>query len=367
MRIGILTLHSGANYGGTLQCLALYNILKEKGHEVDVIDFKPQLVCSFPKRLLYNLSSNRVFKDLYGMFRHKSNNTKKVLNKSLCYIFDSYRNNLLSFSAPCNELSISDAIMSYDAIIVGSDQVWSSTVRTHLTYMGDWQPPFKGCLYSYAACATTIKYPIVRRKKIKKLLNKFDVISVRDEYSKKFVKQFISQNDIRIDLDPTLLYSFDGMLPLAPPSEKYILIYVLGQEISGSNKVAIEKIKQVIDENVKVIALTVYDEEVGYADRTIKTASPSEWMWYIKNATFVFTDSFHGEVFSIKFNKDFYVYYVEENRASRVIALSHLFHVEDRLITHVENINGKFKKNIDQDDFEKVKVSSITYLNEIAK
>lgn len=367
MKIGILTLHSGVNYGGTLQCIALYNILKEKGHDVDVIDFKPQLTCSFPKRLLYNFLSIRSFKDLYSIFRHNSNKSNKVLNKTLYHTFNAYRNNLLSFSEPCDELSISNATKSYDVIIVGSDQVWSSTVRTHLSYMGDWQPLFIGRLYSYAACATTTKYPIIRKRKIKKLLNKFCAISVRDEYSRNFVRQFIQNNNIRIDLDPTLLYSFDGMLPSEAPTEKFILIYVLGQEIPGGNEAAIDKIKQMADEDVKVIALTVYDENVSYADQTIKTVSPAEWMWYIKNALFVFTDSFHGEVFSIKFNKDFYVYYVEENRASRIIALSHLFHVEDRMVTHVEGINGKFKKNINKEDFENAKASSLSYLNEITK
>ena len=120
-----------------------------------------------------------------------------------------------------------------------------------------------------------------------------------------------------------------------------------------------------IYKNIKVIALTVYEENVSYADETIKNASPSEWMWYIKNAQFVFTDSFHGEVFSIKFNKDFYVYYVEENRASRIIDLSHLFHVEDRMITNVEDINGSFKKQIDKEDFKKAKKASLSYLKEI--
>ena len=52
MKIGILTLHYGANYGGTLQCLALYNILKRAGNEVEVIDFQPRVVAPFYLRIL---------------------------------------------------------------------------------------------------------------------------------------------------------------------------------------------------------------------------------------------------------------------------------------------------------------------------
>lgn len=364
-KIGLLTLHFGANYGGTLQCIALYKILKGYGHEVDVIDFKPEYICSPFKRLLYNVSSLRSFKDLLGLFKRKSSASYNVLNQNLCHIFDVYRHQQLSFTKSCNETSIAEIAKSYEVVVVGSDQVWSSLVRTHLSYMGDWTPSFIGNLYSYAACATTLKFPFVRKHKIKNLLCKFCAISVRDEYSKKFVQQFIPKNNIRIDLDPTLLYSFDEIIPSKTVLGKYILVYVLGKEIPGGNKKAIDRLKNLIDKNIKVIALTIYEENVSYADETIKNASPSEWMWYIKNAQFVFTDSFHGEVFSIKFNKDFYVYYVEENRASRIIDLSHLFHVEDRMITNVEDINGSFKKQIDRDDFKKAKEASLSYLKEI--
>lgn len=364
-KIGLLTLHFGANYGGTLQCIALYKILKGYGHEVDVIDFKPEYVCSPFKRLLYNVSSLRSFKDLLGLFKRKFSASYNVLNQNLCHIFDVYRHQQLSFTKSCNETSIAEIAKSYEVVVVGSDQVWSSLVRTHLSYMGDWTPSFIGNLYSYAACATTVKFPFVRKHKIKSLLCKFCAISVRDKYSKKFVQQFISPNNIRIDLDPTLLYSFDEIMPSKTAFGKYILVYVLGKEIPGGNKKAIDRLKKLLDKNIKVIALTVYEENVSYADETIKNANPSEWMWYIKNAQFVFTDSFHGEVFSIKFKKDFYVYYVEENRASRIIDLSHLFHVEDRMITNVEDINGSFKKQIDRDDFKKAEEASLSYLKEI--
>ena len=93
--------------------------------------------------------------------------------------------------------------------------------------------------------------------------------------------------------------------------------------------------------------------------------SVENFMSLFKYADYVFTDSFHGEVFSIKFNKDFYVYYVEENRASSIIDLSHLFHVEDRMITNVEDINRSFKKQIDREDFKKAKKASLSYLKEI--
>ena len=365
MKIGILTLHSGANYGGTLQCIALYNLLKNNGHIVEVIDFKPTLTASWFKRLLYNISSVRCIGDLEKLFRKKTESCK-VLNKNLTSVFDEYRQNELRFSASCNELSISKVAGGYDIIVVGSDQVWSSTVRTHLTYMGDWIPMFHGKLYSYAACAVTRKYPIIRKSKIRHLLDKFEVLSVRDKSSKEFVCDFLLSREVRIDLDPTLLYSFENTLPTFEDKESYILVYVLGKEMQEGNKIAIDMIKKNVGE-VKVLAITIYDEDVTYADTTIKNATPTQWLAYIKNACFVFTDSFHGEVFSILFKKRFYVYYVEENRASRIIDLSKLFHVEDRVVTETKKMNIHVMSEISFSDYEKMKQESLNYINSIGK
>lgn len=367
MKIGILTLHFGANYGGTLQCISLFNILKNMGNEVEVIDFRPHMVCSLPIRLLYKLFSIRSVNDVKNLICHLEHKKDKVLNNKLLPVFDKFRKTELKLSESCDEVSISRIAESYDLIIVGSDQVWSSTVRNKLTYMGDWSPSFKGQLYSYAACATILKYPYIRKRKITKLLDNFEFISVRDECSKAFVEQFINKNNIRVHLDPTLLYSFEKMIPSTTSTEKYILVYVLGKEIVGGNITAISRIKDIVGNDIKTLAVTIYDEDVNYVDETIKTASPAEWMWYIKNAQFIFTDSFHGEVFSIKFNKDFYVYYVEENRASRIKTLSKMFNVEDRMITNAKCIDGNFKRKIDTTNFDEMKALSISYLKNITQ
>ena len=366
MKLGILTLHSGANYGGTLQCVALYNILKEQGHDVEVINFVPHVSCSLFKRLLYRITSARSVCDLITSFKKPS--STRLLNKQLVKVFNDYREKELTFSESCDEYTIANVAQQYEAIIVGSDQVWSSTVRSHLTYMSDWTPAPSCKLYSYAACAISLRYPIVRKAKIKRLLSRFEAISVRDSKSQAFVEQFLPNRDVRIDLDPTLLYSFDKYLQVDTINvkEPYILVYVLGREITGGNSMAINRIKSIVGD-LKVIALSVYDEDVAYADVTIKSANPTEWMQYIQNARFVFTDSFHGEVFSIKFNKDFYVYYVEENRASRIIALSEMFHAEDRMITKAYSIDGTSLAKISQPMAKKGEKRSYNYIKNIVQ
>lgn len=341
MKIGILTLHYGANYGGTLQCLALYNILKRAGNEVEVIDFQPRVVAPFYLRILYSLMLIRSVKDLISLLLPHKGTKHKSVSRQLVQVFDEFRRKHLILSESCNEYTISHVSQKYDAIYVGSDQVWSSTVRSHLTYFGDWSPQFTGKLYSYAACAVTLKYPFTRKKRIKQLLERFEEISVRDKLSSDFVHQFLPDKKVRIDLDPTLLYSFDDYISaFRPIAEEYILVYVLGDDINGGNQQAIDRIKDLVG-NIKVIAISVYGQDISCADLTIKTAAPEEWINYIKYAKVVFTDSFHCAVFSIKFGTQFYVYYSEENRASRILELSKLFNLKKQVVTSVEGISNQ--------------------------
>lgn len=327
MRIGILTLHSGANYGGTLQCVALYKTLESLGHQVEVIDFKPTQVTNFRQRLMYNLSCVRSISDIVALFRRSSGRSgamPRAINSRLRVVFEQFRSVHLCFSASVNEDSIALLNNNYDCIVVGSDQVWGSFVRNRLTYWGDWTPAFPGKLVSYAACATSEKFPLVRKRRMADLLSRFTCISVRDSTTQNLVKSLIGK-EMPIVLDPTFLYNFHEFTEQPLIAEPYIFVYVLGHEIEGGNRAAIDLLRQKLNKPCKVIAVTVYDQDVSYADTTIKDASPEQWVNLIAHAEFVFTDSFHGSVFALKNNVRFLAYYSEINRASRLVYLSRSF------------------------------------------
>lgn len=339
MRIGILTLHSGANYGGTLQCYALYRLLNNLGHSVEVINYIPTQRTDFLKRFFYAITSIRNFNDIMNLIsRTTIADSNKIVSPLLVRKFDAFRKSNLKLSARVDETSIANINDNYDAIIVGSDQVWSSFVRNKLTYFGDWTPKYSGRLISYAACATNDKYPIIRKKSIGKLLSRFDAISVRDKMSGEFVSKLTGQFP-RIVQDPTILYEFND-IDISTPiiSNPYIFVYVLGKEINGTIKRALELIKNKLNYDFKIISSNIYGEACNYADNTITTLSPFEWLNLIKHAKIVFTDSFHASVFSIKFRTNLISYYVEENRASRLKDLFETVNLSSFLITDSEQI-----------------------------
>ena len=78
-----------------------------------------------------------------------------------------------------------------------------------------------------------------------------------------------------------------------------------------------------------------------YADRVFYDLGPEEWLDMIRNATFVFTDSFHGTLFSLKFHRPFLAYYAEDMRATRFIDLEKRYQIERYLVTSVDEIDTK--------------------------
>lgn len=348
MKIGILTFHFGNNYGGILQCYALQQVLKSLGHDVEIINFKPSRV-SILKRVvnkLKTISSFGVFFRLVFNFVHvnkkqltKPNKANIVANKkSILAAFDRFRSIYLNISEPVNERNIAKKAATYAAIVVGSDQVWTSLFDKYPIYFLDWKPFFEGKRISYAACSAYQYVQSKRAKHLKCMLSHFNAISVRDLTTAKLVMQ-ITGTTPEIVADPTLLYSFDEFFS-EKISEPYILTYILGAEINGGHDVAIRKIKEYYGD-LNVISILIpsgVNDIEKYSDTVYYDLSPDKWVHLFANATFVYTDSFHGVMFSLKFRKQFLAYYVNIIRSSRLIDLKERFSLDDVIVNTVNNI-----------------------------
>lgn len=368
MRVGILTLHSGVNYGGTLQCYALFKLLKQMGHNVKVINFIPTENTSIFQKLLFHISStNLLINDIKKLFKFKNRNSKGHAQPELINIFNKFRRENIELTEVVNEDSIAKLNDDFDLIAVGSDQVWSSFIRSKLTYFGEWSPAYKGRLISVAACATNNDYPTIRRNKIRKLLDRFNSISVRDEKSKLIISRLTSKRVFTV-LDPTQLYDFSEFDTLTSPRQRpYILVYVLGEEHPIGNNRIIKFLKeQISNGDLEVIAISNNGRIVDYADKTLTSVNPAEWLSLIQHAEMVFTDSFHASVFSMKYRRKILGYYAEANRSSRLIDLYNrcnmtyaLLKVTDSLQKIALNFDAYYKDFVEPDQSE-----SMFFLNE---
>ncbi len=338
MKIGLITFSQNYNHGAILQCLATYTWLKKNGFDVDVIKYIPEFDPNlFPKFWQgWGIKRKGFFKKIpmrIMMFRY---------GKKMVKMFDQFRSDNLTFSNPCySDADFSKVAQNYDALICGSDQVWH--FQREAPFFLATECEYKGCKISYAPCCGTIDQPVLRREKIGKWVRDIDFVSVRNDFSKKLIKE-VSGVSAKVVADPTLLVDLSGVskAPEGFSYTNYIVIYILGDEIRGGHQRVIKAIKNKVGDLpvVAIISSAHKPKKFVWADLSIYDAGPAEWVYLISNASFVYTDSFHGVLFSIKANRNFLAYYAEKWRSSRLVDIQERYSLDPFVIDNAEDAEG---------------------------
>lgn len=361
MKIGILTFHYGSNYGGVLQCYALQQVLFNLGHEVQVINYIPSyrikqflIVCRscFKQRGLTGIKS-------LFLYLKYSISCRKV--------FNCFTSKYLNLTKEINDIR-SLRQLDFDVIIVGSDQVWNQSQHKSPIYFLYWTEGMKCKKYSYAACCGQNKIDDYYRETLVKELNDFDGISVRSFETACFVKNLIGETPIVV-CDPTMLYDFSEFK--TQRKNKLIIAYILGNDINGGNNVVIEKIRAKYSK-YKIYALIIGDHFINpcdWADKVLYNVSPSEWVDLIYNSAFVYTDSFHGSIFAMKFGKPLIAYYTSPVSGKRFEDLGKSYNMRN-IITHADQVDRILISNdeMNYNYLERVKSNielSMKFLNNI--
>jgi hypothetical protein len=350
MKIGILTRPCGKNYGGIFQCLALQNVLINNQFEVEVIQFTYKYKNGLARKFLiffsYFFSIKRLYEFVYDAFRFIIYPVKKKpLSAEMMASRNAFIQKYINFTESVNENSIGELSRRYDAIVVGSDIVWKGLGKKYLPYLFDWAPEFGGLRISYAACSgSDTGVPFLNKKKAKIMFQKINAMSVRDMSTYEMVRR-VSGIKPKIVVDPTFLY--DYMPYIGPPaqSQPYIFVYILGNEIKGrgGHNSVISRIKKRYGA-MKVIAVVIADVSLSaedFADEVIYDASPEDWLNLIYYAGFVYTDSFHGCVFSLKYKKNFLGYYSSYSRSSRLKDFAKRYNTEKYIVASTKDMVKK--------------------------
>lgn len=346
MKIGILTFHFGDNYGGVLQCYAMQQLLRERGHEPEVINYEPAPLgrIALLRRGFRRVHSWRTLKAFVGeCFRRfrKQPQVDPAARRAIRQKFDAFRRERLRLSPSLTAETIGAyANAHYDAIIVGSDQVWTSLYDEPAVYFMEWQPEFRGRRLSYAACSAHASVAPGRRERLSALLGKFDAITVRDGTTAQLVANLTGRRPPIVP-DPTVLWSFREMVTDSAAARKpYVLTYILGGEIKGGHAAALARIRQLCAGPVEVRAIVIPSNSqdiVPLADHVHYALRPEEWVDLFAHAAYVYTDSFHAVMFSLKFARPFTAYYRDAVRSSRLIDLKERWHL-DCVVPDVEGI-----------------------------
>lgn len=289
MNVGILTFHWAYNYGALLQAYALYETVTNLGHAVKFIDYAPP-------------GQRGVWYKGWGLL-----SGPRVLPWTLRRLrFDSFRKRFLPMTKRCDsKADLRKMARDFDAVIVGSDQVWNSDIYQAFdpSYFLDFVYKPRCRLISYAACFGDPIQPQEMKNQARPLLHRFDHLSVRNEMSAKLVSD-IAGREAEVVVDPTFLHDFKECLTSNASAQEYIAAYFLSTNHLALSGKALQITKQRIGLPVVSIGLA---RDVSCVDREILSAGPLQWLRILKGGSFVFTESLHGIAFSMKFKKPFVV------------------------------------------------------------
>lgn len=323
MKIGILTQPLRHNYGGTLQNYALQAFLRTKGHQPVTIDldFDPLSEKIFLQMMYwYRTLTGSYKKNLIAVpknIQHFEQNFRSFERKHID-ILRSGRRNLHRSVVKKNNL---------DALIVGSDQTWRKKYNPgniiynmFLDFAKD--IPVKKIAYAASFGHEIWDFTKDETAKIKDLISNFDYVSVREDAGKKLCEEYLNTR-ADVVLDPTLLLSKDHYNTLADTTDGQdsIVVYFLDPTQAKLNFV-----KQFCNRLHKQMHM------IGYRDSHGKYQSIESWLSAIRNADYVITDSFHGTVFSIIFNKPFYSIGNPKRGLSRIKTICDNIGLQDRIL-----------------------------------
>jgi hypothetical protein len=349
-KIGILTYHYKDNFGALLQCYALQEYLKQNGFDAEVINFKPQkniivtIISIIKNQLVYTY---RNFKINHLLIYLKQFKALYVQTKK----FNLFREKYLNISELFDANQRNHDLNKYEVIITGSDQIWNSIDGFYDAYFLIPFVSFNGKRLSYAACRGVKEVKEKDLIILKKALEDYYWVGVRDNQTQEFVHT-ISEQNADVVCDPSMLIDFNHLSVTKSPFKfKYIFVYILGKEIEGGHLKMINAIKNKCG-NLKVVVCYLTNKNPNYfswADIHLFDSSPIEWMNLIKHAEFFYTDSFHGVLFASKFERNFLAFYSEKIRSSRLLDISDRLDLSKNIVSSYEEAIEKGSIHINND------------------
>lgn len=294
-RVGIVTLHLNSNFGGILQAYALQTVIKNLGYSCETITWKDDSILNFASKNL-NL---------------------RILNNSQEF----------------NKIKETD----YDIVVVGSDQIWRKQFLkgdfkdTYLYYpflgfTNNWKINRLAYAASIGVSGRDWEYTEDECKIILETLKFFNGVSVRELQSELESRKKFGKEEIIQAVDPTLLLTAEQYKEICkdiPKNKTNVFAYILD---STDEKRAI---------------ISNYCKNNNYSLNYNTGKNIETWLASFRDTDYVITDSFHGCIFSIIFNKPFICLYNKWRGGARFESLLQLLNTTDNIIYNINDLPTK--------------------------
>lgn len=345
-KIGILTWHYFLNFGSALQAYALKSTIEKLGHRATIINYRSE-----------KHGKPSYWKDLgriaaSKLFSHKG----FALGRQITYPFLRFHHDRLKLHKASTSLNwLKRESEKYDCVVCGSDQIWAPNVLDEaylLTCV-----PEKTAKISYAASIGLNSIPDGLLQTYTEALQRFKHISVREAKGQELLKNGCGIES-KVVLDPTLLLYAENWKELERfPKElnldtgkPYIFCYFLKTD----NQYRIQVEKYANDKGFSVIGYSLNSEDHMWMRDVTGKIGPSEFLWLLRHAEMVITDSYHGTIFSLLHHKNFLTFerFSHDDpicQNSRIDQLKQYFSIADCFVSADEELSDK---SVDYNDFE---------------
>jgi len=320
-KIGILTFHNAHNYGAVLQAYALKTKLNRMGHEASVLNYRNKYIAKTYRKVLHiDFWKRDILPSRWGKVIREVRNVFYGLPEwqRQWKVFENFIGEKL-LDGDNRQLSLEDvAGKDCDVYVLGSDQIWARELTHGMdpAYFGQFAPEKKKI--SYAASVPNGSIPENEKPYFKEYLQSLSHISVREEKLAESIRE-LTGREVDTVIDPTLLLEredYEALLYKEPLKQgDYVFAYfVVENEILSR---CAKKVAELL--GCELVELHYKKTPQINGANMVFDAGPSEFLTYIRDAKMVVTNSFHGTVFSILFQKKFYSVYKENGRIENLL------------------------------------------------
>ena len=369
MRIATLTYHSANNNGAFLQAFALQRaLIDDLCVQNEIIDYESEELVRHYSIFRKGWSKSNLLYNIISLIHYPALKRRKLK-------FESLRKKNLRVTKHC--ISIDDVTTisnQFDAVIVGSDQMWNSGIKDFSRAY--FLPGVHSKKYTYSVSLGS-RADGVSQSLLNDNVRKFDGISVREKSAKNRLAE-LTNSKIHISLDPTLLLEKNDYDVLMRPKRMINQEYIFFYSINYQTEVVDMVLKISNELNLPVYAAGTGPHSFVAEMKGIKVvwdAGPEEFLNMLNNSKLVVTNSFHGTVFSIIFEKEFYCLFPEQKglkaKDERIDDLLSLCGLDERIVIPSTVNEAKTSRKIDYSAVKQklihAREDSFNYLREIVE
>ena len=350
MKIAVMTWFHYDNYGTVLQAAALVKLLRQFGHEADIIDYFPQehVLC------LPRISRRR---RLFRRFLRSGRPTAAVSGNPVITtrisgeVFDRFRSETMTLTDYCATLTDLERLNDeYDAFVCGSDRIWLPMYYDPRFYLDFVNDPLRMIAYAPSILDTEDIDPLVMEK-MKALISRFTYLSVREEEGRKLIGEVFGKKTQEL-ADPLLLVDreeWGSRLQLPGEDEEHYLLAVFQGE-NRSYKDAADKLAARLGLVLKMIPIRSADLKMAGA--IADPVDPVEYMSLIRNADYICTDSYHATIIALLFEKQFCTFerYTKRDQLPLNIRVRHILDSVG-LISRLYTIDAPLERYLEVIDY----------------